>query len=100
VLVVFQFPNGFEVGGTSLGAPVWASIIALANEAKGAPLGDVNQSLYGLAGGRPGNRAAYSTYFFDVTFGNNGWFAATPWYDYVTGLGTPWVNSLIGGLAH
>jgi kumamolisin len=96
VVVVLNYPNAYSVGGTSVGAPVWSGIVALAGASQGTLLGNVNAALYSLAGGHPGNRALYGSYFFDVTFGNNGFYAATPWYDMVTGLGTPWIDQIVG----
>lgn len=79
----------YNVGGTSLGAPSWAGIVA-----------DLNQnsdsiknagSLYILAGGtsyrNPGSC------FSDITSGSNGWTAAVG-YDEASGLGTPNCASL------
>ncbi len=75
------------IGGTSLSAPVWASVLTLVNEARLAlgkrPVGFVNPVLY-----------AHPEVFNDVTDGSNpgcgtnGFPAAKGW-DPVTGLGTP-----------
>lgn len=76
-------------GGTSEGAPQWAAITALADQAAGHALGYLSPALY----------AAPSTDFHDVTVGENGFFGpgfpAGIGYDYPTGLGTPNVASLI-----
>ena len=42
-------PNGTLNGGTSLAAPVWASFVAILNEAQGKNLGALNPRLYPLA---------------------------------------------------
>jgi subtilase family serine protease len=65
--------NGFRdsqnyvdvVGGTSAGAPAFAGILALINQAtESAGLGNVNSTLYGLATNTPNA-------FHDITTGNN-----------------------------
>jgi subtilase family serine protease len=92
-------PAGFYFfGGTSEGAPQWAGIVALADQAAGHALGFLNPTLYALAGTR-----AYAKDFHDVTVGNNGFFGpgftAGKGYDLPTGLGTPDVANLIATLA-
>jgi subtilase family serine protease len=58
--------NGLDaIGGTSVGAPTFAGVLALFNQATGSNgLGNVNSTLYSLAGS-----AASS--FHDITSGNN-----------------------------
>jgi subtilase family serine protease len=99
--------NGFRdsqnyvdiVGGTSAGAPAFAGILALLNQAiHSTGLGNVNSTLYGLAGSTPNA-------FHDITSGNNkvpcltgsvdcpsggmiGYSAGTG-YDQASGLGSP-----------
>ena len=80
--------GGWEViGGTSAGAPQWAALIALADEARAVYLGA--GSLDGPTQTLP---AIYSPVmsgdFNDVTSGSNG-YEAGPGYDLVTGLGSP-----------
>jgi subtilase family serine protease len=79
-------------GGTSEGAPQWAAITALANQAAGHALGYLSPALY----------AAASSNFHDITVGENGFFgpgfSAGPGYDYPTGLGSPDVASVITAL--
>ncbi len=88
----------YPVKGTSAGAPVWAALLALTNQARyvaatadGAPapsscavlagLGDIHGALYTL-GSTPA--------FTDVTDGpSNGIGMPGPGWDYVTGLGVP-----------
>ncbi|HET7812847.1 MAG TPA: S53 family peptidase [Candidatus Baltobacteraceae bacterium] len=103
VLVAQSFRNPghyglYFVGGTSSGAPQWAGIIALANQAAGHPLGYVNQALYTI-----GKSASYNSVFHDVTTGSNGLLggpseAAGTGYDMPTGLGSPNVANLIPAL--
>jgi subtilase family serine protease len=90
----------YVVGGTSASAPQWAGLVAIADQIAGHGLGLINPTLYTLASG-PG----YSTYFYDVTTGNNqadpaipGYPATTGW-DPVTGLGTPNAATLVPALA-
>ena len=79
-------------GGTSEGAPQWAAITALADQASGHALGYLNPALYTIS----------SANFHDITVGQNGFngpgFPAKPGYDYPTGLGTPDVANLIFAL--
>ena len=85
-----------HVGGTSLAAPIWASLTALMNqylvEHGGKALGNVNQLLYRVAAGAP--RPA----FHDVTVGGNAVDNAGTGFDLVTGLGTPNVDNLVRDL--
>ncbi len=80
--------------GTSLSSPLFAGIVALADQEAGHPLGPINPALYRMA-------AAHDRGIVDVVSGSNGGtftvgssqytvpgFAAGPGYDLVTGLGT------------
>ncbi len=101
-LIVFSGQLG-GFGGTSVGPPHWAAIFALADQARAAAgedtLGQANPALYAIAS----DQGQYSSDFHDITQGNNiansdlG-FQAGPGYDIPTGLGTPDVSNLIGGL--
>lgn len=105
--------NGFRasdqtfaaIGGTSAGAPTFAGILALINQATGSHgLGNVNPMLYQLA--------ATNGVFHDISSGDNKvpctsgskncpagttsiGFSAGAGYDQVTGLGSPNVTNLI-----
>jgi subtilase family serine protease len=87
----------FLVGGTSAGSPQWAAIVALANQAHGAPLGFLNTALY---------KKCSASDFHDITVGNNSLFGtqfgfpAKAGWDDATGLGTPDVGKLVADLAH
>jgi subtilase family serine protease len=90
----------YVVGGTSASSPQWAGLVAIADQDAGHGLGQINGTLYSLANG-----TKYSTYFYDVTNGNNqadpdvpGYPATTGW-DPVTGLGTPNASALVPALA-
>ncbi len=86
-------------GGTSAAAPLWAGIMAVANQVAGKPLGYINPTLYKI-----GASSQYSSAFRDVTSGNNTYSAggvhvqgyqATPGWDPTTGLGSPNAANLI-----
>jgi hypothetical protein len=80
------------VGGTSVGAPSWAGLIAVADQglaASGAgPLTNAQSSLYQLSGSA----------FNAVTSGSNGYYSAGAGYNLVAGLGSPKANLLIPAL--
>ncbi|HWE33235.1 MAG TPA: protease pro-enzyme activation domain-containing protein [Solirubrobacteraceae bacterium] len=87
-------PSGWlGIGGTSLAAPIWASMFALTDslpQCQGSRIGFANPGLYRAAG------TGYSNDFNDVASGNNdltgthgSQFAATAGYDMASGLGSP-----------
>jgi subtilase family serine protease len=83
-------PAGFYFfGGTSEGAPQWAGIAALADQAGGHSIGFINPKLYAIGA----NAGKYAADFHDITSGNNDFFGpgfpAKTGYDLPTGLGTP-----------
>jgi hypothetical protein len=92
-------------GGTSLSAPCWAGIVAIANQ------GRVLSGKKVLAGSESTLSALYqvpAADYHDVTVGNNaqytlspgteGRFSTAPGYDMVTGLGSPVANRLVPDL--
>jgi kumamolisin len=85
-------------GGTSLAAPIWAAFCVLIDQYLVSlhrhELGFLNPTLYALAQ----NTQRYPP-FNDVTIGGNDFFAATPGYDMVTGLGSPDVYNLARDLS-
>ncbi len=88
-----------SAGGTSIGSPQWAGILAVANAmratASKTALGDPHSMLYQQIGAVSGT---YASAFHDVTSGTDGTCAtcsARVGYDQVTGLGTPNVASLL-----
>ena len=86
-----------QVGGTSLSAPSWAGLIAIANQGRVAAGGT---TLNGLSQTLPAIDSLPSGDFHDITSGSNGsTFQAKPGYDEVTGLGTPVANLLVPDLA-
>lgn len=100
VCMTFLPPGCYFVGGTSEGAPQWAGIVSLANQAasRGQTVGFMNPKLYAIGA----NRSQYASDFHDITVGNNAFFgpgfSASPGYDLPTGLGTPNVANLIHDL--
>ena len=75
-----------RIGGTSFSAPVWSSLIAIANQGRAlsglAALNGRNDTL-------PLLYSMSSSNFNDITSGSNGGFTAGAGYDLVTGRGTP-----------
>ncbi len=86
VLVVFG-GRLFQFGGTSVGAPQWAALLALASQANSVKYGAVNSKLYKAAS------------YHDITTGSDGFFSATVGWDFPTGLGTPDANGTVRALA-
>jgi len=91
VLVVWTPGGGccFIFGGTSAGAPQWAGITADLNQARGRPMGFINDRLNLLGG-----LGALRGLFHDVTKGDNSFapvdgYPAKSGYDLSTGWGTP-----------
>jgi len=68
------------IGGTSAVAPLWAGLIAVANQHNGKRAGFIQPALYAAR-----NKNA----FRDTTLGGNGDFKAGPGWDACTGLGSP-----------
>jgi subtilase family serine protease len=95
VLIYDSFIGGFTiVGGTSVGAPNWSAIIAIADQYHGSGLGWINAILYALKG---------TNAFHDVTVGSNTaypgtGYQATKGYDPATGIGSPNVGVLVAKL--
>ena len=91
----------YQVGGTSVGAPQWAALVALANQG-GTTLGSgANAAIYKLAANPTPPPTINPTYFLDIISGNNGSHQddyAVAGYDLVTGLGSPWANTLVPAL--
>lgn len=94
-------PNTFSlVGGTSEATPLFAGVVAIADQIAGHPLGQINQRMYEMEQKPNGGGIT------DITSGNNTFtdlvngkalftilgYEATPGYDMASGLGT--VNAL------
>ena len=89
--------------GTSAATPLWAALIALADQYSGRHLGLVNPAIYRIA-----RSASYRQAFHDITTGNSTatfpqgtitGYQAAPGWDPVTGWGSPDAQVLIPLLA-
>jgi subtilase family serine protease len=101
-LVISDGANQYTIrngGGTSASAPLWAGLIALADQYAGRHLGFVNPAIY-----RIGRGASYHDALHDITTGNNtptfpghtiNGYTAAPGWDPVTGWGSPNAQALI-----
>jgi len=94
----------YPAQGTSAATPLWAAVIALADQDAGHHLGFVNPAIYAIA-----RSPAYHRAFHDVTTGDNSVFwpthlftgyTAGPGWDPVTGWGSPNAQVLVPLLAH
>ncbi len=106
-LVISDGSNHYTIrnsGGTSASAPLWAGLIALADQYAGGQLGFINPAIYDI-----GRSAAYHDAFHDITAGTNtpafpghtiNGYTATPGWDPVTGWGSPNAQALIPLLVH
>ncbi|GAC1438301.1 MAG: hypothetical protein NVSMB65_12620 [Chloroflexota bacterium] len=96
--VVYLQGRWLVEGGTSLGAPCWAALWAIAAQYHRSvlhrPLGWANPLLYALATSPRGNSV-----FHDVTSGSNGYYEAGPGWDAVTGWGSPDAARLVRALS-
>ncbi len=96
----FTFLPGYEgyhlVGGTSEATPIFAGVVALADQYGDTHLGDINPALYRLA-------TQHDNGIIDVTSGNNSFadvtgFEAKPGYDLASGWGTVDVAKFVPAL--
>ena len=80
-------------GGTSLSSPLWAGMWTRVQAASPNPAGNgfANPALYALGK----DATTYANDFFDITVGDNGYYAALPGWDYVTGWGVPRLTGLM-----
>ena len=98
-------PVVVEIGGTSASTPAFAGVVALANQATGGRLGNINPLLYATSGSVP-------SAFHDITTGNNEvicrtadpgcpgnnvlyGYPATVGYDCASGLGSVDATNLV-----
>ena len=103
----YSRPGWYEVCGTSVSTPLFAGIVALADQVAGHGLGLINDALYSLA-------RQTGTGVKDVTEGNNSvpipnlgggqtivdGFTALSGYDLVSGIGTINAKKFVPALAH
>jgi subtilase family serine protease len=104
--MTLMFTGGvpYPAQGTSAATPLWAAVIALADQDAGHHLGFVNPAIYAIA-----RSPAYHRAFHDVVTGDNsvfwptglfvGYRAGSGW-DPVTGWGSPNAQTLVPLLAH
>ena len=94
----------YPAQGTSAATPLWAAVIALADQTADRHLGFVNPAIYAIA-----RSPAYHHAFHDVITGDNSVFwptrafigyTAGPGWDPVTGWGSPNAHILVPLLAH
>jgi len=81
-----QPPKYMSVGGTSLAAPLWASLWAIITDGNFVHAGEFLYSLDTVAGFH--DITGGNNIFTTADFGSNG-FSATPGYDLCSGLGSP-----------
>jgi subtilase family serine protease len=104
--MTLMFTGGvlYPAQGTSAATPLWAAVIALADQDAGHHLGFINPAIYAIA-----RSPAYHRAFHDVTTGGNSVFWPTrlftgyqagPGWDPVTGWGSPNAQNLVPLLAH
>jgi subtilase family serine protease len=89
----------YVFGGTSVGAPQWAGLIALANSGRSSNLNPASTALYSVASA--GADIINSSNLFDIKSGSDGSDPddnAVAGYDLVTGLGSPIGTGLIQAL--
>jgi uncharacterized repeat protein (TIGR01451 family) len=84
----------YSVFGTSLSVQLWAGVVAIANGLHGSPLTGILNALYTDAAGAPSSMP-YTNNYRDSTAGSAGSFSAGPGWDFITGVGSPLVSSLV-----
>jgi subtilase family serine protease len=94
-------PGWTLVGGTSEATPIFAGVVALADQLAGHRLGWINPDLYALGAL---SQHGVPTGIVDVTTGNNTFagvtgFDATPGYDLASGWGTVNADKFVRALA-
>ena len=97
VYVLDSYDGGwYQVGGTSLATPMWAGLVAIADQGRAL---DSESTLTGLTQTLSSLYSLPSSDFHDITTGSNGTYAATTGYDLATGIGSPVANLLVPALA-
>lgn len=98
----------YRFGGTSAGAPQWAALMAIADQAAGHNYGFINAALYKIGQ----NSTPYANTFHDITSGTNSaveydsngnlltitGYDATAGWDAFTGLGSPKAAGILAQL--
>ena len=88
--------HGRRLGGTSVSAPAWAGLVAIADQGRAAT---GNATLNGRNQTLPAIYSISAGDFHDITTGSNGGYKAGLGYDEVTGLGSPKANLVVNDLA-
>jgi hypothetical protein len=88
-----QFTHWDLAGGTSLSAPCWAGLIAIADQMNQHPLGFIQPALYWLNG-----QGMHDITVGDNSFANVLGYQAQPGYDLASGWGTPIADEFIPAL--
>ena len=101
-MAIYFHGQWLQVGGTSASTPLWAAIIAIANQMAGHPLGFINPGIYKL-----GLSTRAQQEFRDITSGDNSvnqgsvhvqGFQAVAGWNAVTGWGAPLASQFIPDL--
>ncbi len=97
-MAIYVAGGWVPIGGTSAASPLWAGIMAVADQMAGHPLGYITPALYAI-----GTSDRYAQDFRDVTSGNNSvngvqGYSAAPGWDPTTGLGAPIASNLLPDL--
>jgi subtilase family serine protease len=98
-------PGYYVIGGTSEASPLFAGIVAIADQVAGRHLGLLNASLYAIAQEHRPGIVDITTGSNTVTFSQDGrsvtvtGYAAVPGYDLASGLGTVDAAQLVQELA-
>ena len=88
-----------QIGGTSVGAPQWSALLAIADQGRAAS----GQAALNSTSPQQVMSILYENpaAFHDITTGTSTGrpnYSAGPGYDYVTGLGSPMANLVVGSL--
>ena len=99
--------KGWEIlGGTSEATPIFAGVVALADQLAGHRLGNINAALYALGAASQTKNDAGRTGIVDVTTGGNSYgskvtgYSAAPGYDLASGWGTIDAARFVPALAY
>ncbi len=96
VIVYDKSVGGFIiVGGTSVAAPMWAGVLAIADAGRTSSMKNADKELYNVAS----SATKYASDYHDIKSGSAGGVCkAGTGYDLVTGLGSPVSNHLVPDL--
>jgi subtilase family serine protease len=99
--------KGWKIlGGTSEATPIFAGVVALADQLAGHRLGNINAALYALGAASQTKNDAGRNGIVDVTIGDNSYgskvtgYSAAPGYDLASGWGTIDAARFVPALAY